>query len=137
VLPEKPEPDFPEPAIVDEPRVVASDGVGSSLADFAFGFGPELLAWLVVGGPDNGRSSGPDEMVTHLQGFLEDERASVEGQLDLLSTTPGDAVCVMLGASLIEGHSILCARLQAGLLLGVIEGDGTRAALAAWRRAMA
>ena len=46
------------------------------------------------------------------------------------------AVCVMMGASLIEGHSILCARMQGGLLLGVIEGEGTRAALRAWRRAM-
>jgi hypothetical protein len=33
---------------------------------------------------------------------------------------------------LIEGHSIVCARVQDALLLGVTESDGTASALAAW-----
>jgi hypothetical protein len=110
-------------------------GSGTSLAAFAQAFGTELIAWLTVGEAE-AASNGPEEMVSHLQGFLEDEREAVEHQLDLLSAAPGSPICVMLGASLIEGHSILCARLQGALLLGVIEGDGTQQALEAWRRAL-
>jgi hypothetical protein len=135
----------PEPALAEpEPSAPAlsdlSDGLlagtDADLAAFARGFGPELLAWLIVGGDGDGQSNGAEEMVSHLRGFLDDERSSVDRQLDQLASASGGPVCVMLGASLIEGHSILCARMQAGLLLGVIEGDGTRAALAAWRGAM-
>ena len=132
----------PEPEPLAPPMTDLDEGLGlntgadADLAAFAQGFGPELLAWLIVGGDADGLSSGPDEMVSHLQGFLADERPSVDRQLDGLSNAPGGPVCVMLGASLVEGHSILCARMQGGLLLGVIEGEGTRAALAAWRRAL-
>jgi hypothetical protein len=132
----------PEPEPLAPPMTDLGEGLGlntgadADLAAFAQGFGPELLAWLIVGGDADGLSSGPDEMVSHLQGFLADERPSVDRQLDSLSNSPGGPVCVMLGASLVEGHSILCARMQGGLLLGVIEGEGTRAALAAWRRAL-
>jgi hypothetical protein len=134
--PKEPEPSAPVLAEFDE-ELITETGSGASLADFAQGFGPELLAWLIVGGGSDGMSSGPDEMVSHLKGFLDDEHDSLDRQLDLLATAPGSPVCVMLGASLIEGHSIVCVRVQPGLLLGVIEGDGTRAALHAWRRAMA
>jgi hypothetical protein len=124
------------PSYTDAPGPLASTGAGADLAGFAQGFGPELLAWLIAGGTADGMSDGPDEMVTHLQGFLGDERASVEHQLDAVAGIPGGPVCLMLGASLVEGHSILCARMQGGLFLGVIEGEGTRPALAAWRRAL-
>ena len=67
------------------------------------------------------------------QGFLDDERDSVERQLDALSAEPGGPICVTLGATLIDGHSILCARLRSDVLLGVVEGDGTNATLTAWR----
>jgi hypothetical protein len=106
---------------------------GTSLTDFAGGLGPSLIAWLIHGGDDGGQSTGPDEMVSHLQGFLEDERDAVLHQLDLLSDEPGEPVCLILGSSLIEGHSLVCARLQDALLLGVIEGDATQEALSAWR----
>lgn len=109
----------------------------AGLAGFAETVGPGLLAWLAAGGAEDGRSSGPEEMVSHLQGFLDDEREAVEHQLDLLATEPGAPICVMLGATLIEGHSILVARLGGGLLLGVVEGEGTGAALAAWRGLLA
>lgn len=109
----------------------------AGLAGFAEAVGPGLLAWLAMGGEDDGRSSGPEEMVSHLQGFLDDEREAVEHQLDLLAVEPEAPICVMLGATLIEGHSILAARLSGGLLLGVVEGDGTGAALAAWRGVLA
>jgi hypothetical protein len=129
----EPEPSAPPLANLDDGLL---DGTDADLAAFAQGFGAELLAWLIVGGDGDGQSSGADEMVSHLRGFLDDERDAMDHQLDQLASASGGPVCVMLGASLIEGHSILCARMQAGLLLGVIEGDGTRAALAAWRRAM-
>ena len=113
---------------------VAEAAFGAGLARLAEAVGPGLQAWLAVGGADDGRSNGPDEMVSHLQGFLDDEREAVDAQLDLLASEPGAPVCVMLGATLIEGHSILVARLGGGLLLGVVEGEeGTGAALAAWR----
>lgn len=121
----------PEPA----PERVA--GAAAGLAGIAEAVGPGLLAWLILGSEDDGRSSGPDEMVSHLRGFLDDEGEALDRQLDVLSPEPGAPVCVMLGASLIEGHSILAARLHGDLLLGVIEGDGTGAALAAWRSALA
>lgn len=110
---------------------------GKSIRDFADGIGPALVAWLIFGGEESGSSDGPEEMVSHLQGFLDDESEAVTLQLDLASIQPGSPVCLMLGATLIEGHSIVCARLQDALLLGVIEGDGTQAALAAWRGLMA
>lgn len=123
----------PEPAPAPE-RVA---GAAAGLAGVAEAIGPGLLAWLITGSEDDGRSSGPDEMVSHLQGFLDDEGEALDRQLDVLSPEPGAPVCVMLGASLIEGHSILVARFRGGLLLGVVEGDGTGAALVAWRGVLA
>jgi hypothetical protein len=110
---------------------------GISLSNFAALAGPALMAWLIQGGEEDGQSTGPEEMVSHLQGFLEDEREAVLHQLDLLSDTPGDPVCLMLGMTLIEGHSIVCARSGESLMLGVVEGDGTQAVLSAWRGAPA
>jgi hypothetical protein len=129
-----PEIAVPEPGPVAELSAQTA-GSGTGLAAFAQVFGAELIAWLTVGDAE-AASNGPEEMVLHLQGFLEDEREAVEHQLDLLSAAPGSPVCVMLGATLIEGHSILCARLQGALLLGVIEGDGTQQALKAWRHVL-
>lgn len=106
---------------------------GNGLASFARAVGTELVAWLVSGDVDDGERAGPDEMVSHLQGYIEDEREALVAQLDRLSDAPGSATCVMLGATLVEGHSVVCARLGGGVLLGIIEGDGTGAALNAWR----
>jgi len=126
-----------EPAPAPVPERLAGAAPGAGLAGLAEAVGPGLQAWLIAGGAEDGRSSGPEEMVSHLQGFLDDEREAVDRQLDLLSPEPGAPVCVMLGATLIEGHSILVARLDGGLLLGVIEGEGTGAALTAWRGVLA
>jgi hypothetical protein len=130
-LPAEEEPAAPAP---HGPAVQLS---GKSIRDFAEAVGPSLAAWLVHGGDDTGHSAGPDEMVSHLQGFLDDEHEAVIRQLDAMSAEPGGPICLMLGATLIEGHSIVCARLQSALLLGVVEGDGTQAALSAWRGLMA
>lgn len=123
----------PAPAVQAAPLEAASAAPDGSLAAFAAAVGSELVAWQIVGGGDAGKSNGPDEMVSHLSGFLDDEREAVERQLDILSAAPDGAIAVMLGATLIEGHSILCVRLNGGILLGVVEGDGTKATLAAWR----
>lgn len=140
------EPEIDAPAAEPEPAAPVltdlGEGAGrtaatdADLATFAQGFGPELLAWLISGSDADDQSNGPEEMVSHLRNFLDEERASVDHQLDAVASAPGGPVCLMLGASLIDGHSILCARLHAGLFLGVIEGEGTRAALAAWRRVL-
>lgn len=109
---------------------------GAGLSGFAGAMGSGLVAWLIAGGSEDGRTAGPDEMVSHLQGFLDDEREALEGQFDTLSSAPGDPICMTLGATLLEGHSILCARIGPSVLLGVVEGDATKATLAAWRAAL-
>jgi hypothetical protein len=114
--------------------VVAKAGV---LGRLASGLGPALIAWLIVGGDEDGRLEGPEEMVSHLRGFLDDEATSLVLQLDLVSNERGAPVCMVLGAALIEGHCIVCARVGAAILLGVIEGDASQNLLRAWSGAMA
>ena len=109
---------------------------GSGLTGFAAAVGPSLIAWLIAGGAEDGVTDGPEEMVSHLQGFLGDEREALERQFDILSSKPGDPICMILGATLVEGHSIVCARIGPALLLGVVEGDATTATLGAWKAAL-
>ncbi len=122
------------PTVV-QPVLAADEPGGAFLGTFAREVGPTLIAWLVVGGDDDGATDGPEEMVSHLQGFLADEAEALNQQLDAISTRPEDPVCIVLGAALVEGHSILCARLDVGLLLGLIEGDATQTMLRAWGHA--
>lgn len=121
----------PAPGSIGQPEAVQATA-GRSLEKLARAMGPALTAWLIRGGEADGASEGPEEMVSHLKGFLEDEAEAVLRQLDLVSNQPGGDVCGVFGATLIEGHSVLCARSGAGLLLGVIEGDATTALLSAW-----
>lgn len=125
------EPPVPAPAV--EIEIEAGDE--AFLLRFAARMGPTLTAWLINGGRRDGKSGGPEEMVSHLRGFLDDESESTERQLDLVSMVPAGPVCIVLGAALSEGHSILCARAEGGLLLGVIEGDATQSLLTAWNAA--
>jgi hypothetical protein len=53
----------------------------------------------------------------------------------MMATDPGSSICVILGATLVEGHSVLCARSATGIMLGLIDGDGTKSALSAWNSA--
>lgn len=134
-----PDDDVPEEVEeVSEPREVPAVHLsGAGIDDFASAIGPPLIAWLIRRGDGETTSDGPEDMVSHLQAFLEDESEAVVRQLDLVSAAPGDPACLMLGVTLIDGHGILCARLEDSLLLGVIEGDGTQAVLTAWRGLMA
>ncbi len=109
---------------------------GQGLSGFAAAMGPSLIAWLISGGVEDGRTDGPEEMVSHLLGFLGDERDALERQFDALSIQPGDPICMTLGATLVEGHSIVCARIGPAVLLGVVEGDATTATLGAWKAAL-
>lgn len=106
------------------------------LGIFAREFGPELMAWLIVGGEGNGAADGPEEMVSHLYGFLKDEKDALNIQLDKISDQQRAPVCIILGATLIEGHSIVCARGGTGVLLGLVEGDATQPMLRAWASAL-
>lgn len=130
---EEPEPvaEPPEPAT----GVEIEAGDEAFLARFAARMGPTLAAWLISGGSRDGKSDGPEEMVSHLRGFLDDESESIARQLDLVSMVPAGPVCIALGAALSEGHGILCARAEGGTLLGVIEGDATQSLLTAWNAA--
>lgn len=134
-LPAEPDatPDSPMSEAIAPSSVQTAPVDSNGLAAFAGAFGEDLLAWLIVDGEDGGSSSGPDEMVSHLQSFLDDEREAVDRQLDALSETANAPICLMLGATLVEGHSILCARFRGAVMLGVVEGDATMTALAAWR----
>ena len=145
----EPEPELnpeprPEPRLDLEPEpqpaapladVVQGPAAAAFLTRLAQETGPALMAWIIVGGAEDGQSYGPEEMVSHLQGFLDDEIEPLTQQLDLVSMVPAGPVCLVLGATLIDGHSILCARSSDGILLGVIEGDGTLTLLRAWNSA--
>jgi hypothetical protein len=132
--PEELEPEVPatdmRPAADDLPEL---DFLGRLARDI----GPAMVSWLISGGTDDGLTEGPEEMLDHLRGFLEDEIEALTRQLDMVSMVPAGPVCLVLGASLVEGHSILCARAGDAMLLGVIEGDGTQTLLRAWNSASA
>lgn len=130
--------DFPEEELpeVVPPPIEEIMATGSGLSGFAEAMGTPLVAWLIVGGAEDGQTAGPEEMVSHLQGFLDDERPSLDHQFDILSTTPGDPICMTLGATLVDGHSIVCARIGPAILLGVVEGDATTTTLGAWKAAL-
>lgn len=130
--PAPPEPE-PKPEIPAEDEI--EDGNEAFLLRLARRMGPALTAWLISGGAEDGQTGGPEEMVLHLKGFLDDEAEDVSQQLDMVSPVPAGPVCIVLGAALVEGHSILCARADGGFLLGVIEGDATAPLLKAWNAA--
>ena len=97
--------------------------------------GEGLLAWLVQAGTADPQSGGLDEMVQHLQGFLDDEYEALAKQLDQVALSPDDPVCTVLGTSLLAGHSILCVRAEGEVLLGVVAGDAAGTVLRAWNAA--
>lgn len=109
---------------------------GSGVRRFVHANEAVLMAWLVVGGVDDGQAGGPEEMLDHLRAFLADEISDLGVQLDRLSSVPGGPICIALGASLLDGHSILCARFDGGILLGLAEGDCTLTLLPAWSSAL-
>lgn len=128
-----PEPE-PVPAPVQAPPAIKAPPsvAGGYLTAFAAAMGEGMMAWLIVGGSADGATFGPDEMVSHLSGFLDDEGEALDRQLDQLSDAPEGPVCLVLGAALSEGHSLLVARAEGGVLLGVTEGDATLPVLRAW-----
>lgn len=124
-------PEEPAETKAAPPQVIAT--TGSGLSGFAAAMGPAMVAWLISGGAEDGLTGGAEEMVSHLQGFLADEREALEGQFDALSAVPGDPICMALGATLVDGHSIISARIGAAVLLGIVEGDTTATTLMAWQ----
>lgn len=123
------------PSLRSEP-MPSAQRTGSLLARFARANGAVLMAWLIAGGEEDGASEGLDEMVDHLKAFLADERQDLGAQLDRIGLSPDEPVCLALGTSLARGHSIICARSQGGLLLGLAEGDCTQTLLSAWSDAL-
>jgi len=125
-------PDPGPPAVPAD--AAAADGF---LGRFAAAIGPGLMAWRIAGGSDDGISAGPGEMVAHLGLFLGDEADALQAQLNRVAHSPPAPVCLVLGASLLDGHGILCARSGDGLLLGLVDGAGAKALPAAWSAALA
>jgi hypothetical protein len=133
----------PTPEMTEEPAAnsrapVVEPATGDSLLGrFARANGQVLMAWMIAGGAEDGASDGPEEMVSHLLGFLDADGEAVSQQLDQISTTPGGPVCIALGANLAMGNGILCARADDGFLLALIDGDSTQTMLRAWVAALA
>lgn len=103
-----------------------------NLSRFVAAMGETLMAWVIRGGDADGSFGGPDEMVSHLQGFLDDETESIRRQLDLASSLPGRPACMILGSALIDGQGVLCARSEDAILLGLFEGNPARTLIQAW-----
>lgn len=134
----EPEPETTEEPAADTPAPFLQTATGASLLGrFARANGQVLMAWMIAGGEEDGATDGPEEMVSHLLGFLESEGEALSQQLDLISTVPGAPVCIALGANLAVGNGILCARASNGFLLALIDGDNTQTMLRAWTAALA
>jgi hypothetical protein len=108
---------------------------GRSLARFVDAFGPTLMAWVIRGGDADGSCGGVEEMVSHLQGFLDEEVEALHSQLDLVSGQPGRPACVVLGTALVEGQGVLCARSDAAIMLALFDGSPGLSLLNAWEAA--
>ena len=106
--------------------------VGRNLARFVQSLGPALMAWVIRGGETDGSTDGAEEMVSHLQGFLDDEVDALQRQLDLVSGHPGSPACLVLGTQMIEGHGVLCARSGDAILLALFEGSPSQSLISAW-----
>jgi hypothetical protein len=108
---------------------------GRNLARFAEALGPTLMAWVIRGGDADGSSGGIEEMVSHLQGFLDDELDALHRQLDLVSGQPGKPACIVLGTAMVEGQGVLCARSDDAILLALFDGSPAQTLLSAWAEA--
>lgn len=129
----KPDPEAePDPAPLSEVNADTALPGSGFLGTFAAAIGDGMMAWLIVGGTNDGATFGPEEMVSHLSGFLADEREALHRQLDQVSTAPKEPVSLLVGSALSQGHSILVARAEGGVLLSVIEGDAATLMLRAW-----
>jgi hypothetical protein len=93
------------------------------------------MAWVIRGGADDGSTDGPEEMVTHLNGFLDDEVDALHRQLDLMSGQSGGPACAVLGTALIDGQGVLCARSEDAILLALFDGSPTNVLIRAWAEA--
>jgi hypothetical protein len=124
------EPDS-DAAAGDEAQVTT----GRSLARFVDAFGPTLMAWVIRGGDADGSCGGVEEMVSHLQGFLDEEVEALHRQLDLVSGQPGRPACTVLGTALVEGQGVLCARSDGAILLALFDGSPGLSLLNAWEAA--
>lgn len=134
----QPEPETTEEPVAEirTPTVEAATGA-SLLGRFARANGQVLMAWMIAGGEEDGASDGPEEIISHLVGFLDTEGEALSKQLDLITATPGAPICIALGANLALGNGILCARADNGFLLALIDGDSTQTMLRAWTAALA
>jgi hypothetical protein len=127
------EPDPNEAAAGDGGEVPAAAAV--SLSRFVRALGPTLMASVIRGGEADGVTEGEEEMVTHLQGFLDDEGDALQEQLDRVSGRPGRPACMVLGTALIDGNGVLCARSEDAILLALFEGSPSQDLLRAWAEA--
>lgn len=109
--------------------------VGRNLGRFVQALGPALMAWVIRGGGADGLTDGAEEMVSHLQGFLDDEVDALQRQLDLVSGQPGASACLVLGTEMIEGQGVLCARSGDEILLALFEGSPSHSLISAWAEA--
>jgi hypothetical protein len=125
----------PEPAVEAAAKVHNASLAGRNLGRFVDLMGPTLMAWVIRGGEADGSTGGIEEMVSHLQGFLDDEVEALHRQLDLVSGQPGRPACILLGTLMAEGQGVLCARSDDAILLSLFDGSPAQSVLAAWAEA--
>jgi hypothetical protein len=125
-------PAAPETPNAAEPEALPA---GINLVRFAQALGPTLMAWVIRGGEGDGSTDGPDEMVTHLQGFLDEDLYGLQRQLDLMSGQPGGPACAIVGTAVIEGQGVLCARSEDAMLLALFDGSPAHVLIRAWAEA--
>ena len=118
-------------AAVSDPATPAA----RRLSRFVQSLGATLMAWVIRGGGADGSTYGAEEMVTHLQGLLDDEVEALHRQLDLVSGQVGSPACMVLGTAMIEGRGVICARSGDELLLALFEGTLSHILIRAWAEA--
>lgn len=117
------------------PEAEAAAPAEISLARFVQSLGETLMASVIRGGEADGATTGAEEMVSHLLGFLDDEVEALHRQLDLVSAQPGSSACMVLGTAMIDGQGVLCARSADAILLALFEGSPSQSLISAWTEA--
>ncbi len=122
-------------ALAIDLTATAADQTDGFLQRMIGHIGDGLVAWTIRQANTDDRSAGPEEMITPLRNFLDEDFETLNAQLDRLSPAPADPVCTVLGADLVGSHNLLCVREDGAVLIGVMDGDSTSPVLAAWNAA--
>ncbi len=94
----------------------------------------DVANWLIAQGEDAGQSSGDSDVVATLQQLVDDGVSDIEAYLDRLVSSPGDAVCTVIGDMSDKGESILCLRLGNQLAFATVPAGSVQSLVQAWAK---